>query len=232
MNKADTCRREVVPALLAAGWDDEPHSIAEQRTITDGRIVPAGHGFVRKPPKRVDYLLRYTRDFPLAVVEAKASYRRAADGPLEMRLKRRRGQPKLCVLDLGPRASWLEEVVPLDPDALAKVPHLNDLAGHLAESALGAFLAGLPQLDIAHFPERPREPEVDFVLTIGERRIPLEVKYRRSIDPHRDTVGLRAFLEKTHDNAPFGVLVSMTENTKVFDPRILPVSLRSLLWAR
>lgn len=80
MNEADTCRREVVPRLQAAGWDDEPHSIAEQRTITDGRIVPVGKGFVRKPPKRVDYLLRYTRDFPLAVVEAKAAYRTAADG--------------------------------------------------------------------------------------------------------------------------------------------------------
>jgi hypothetical protein len=32
-----------------------------------------GKGFIRKPPKRVDYLPRYTRDFPLAVVEAKAN---------------------------------------------------------------------------------------------------------------------------------------------------------------
>jgi len=45
--------------LQQAGWDNEPHSIAEQRTITDGRIIPVGKGFVRKPPKRVDYLLRY-----------------------------------------------------------------------------------------------------------------------------------------------------------------------------
>jgi type I restriction enzyme, R subunit len=80
MNEADTCRKQVVPLLQAAGWDDEPHSIAEQRTITDGRIIPVGKGFVRKPPKRVDYLLRYTRDFPLAVVEAKAAYKAAADG--------------------------------------------------------------------------------------------------------------------------------------------------------
>jgi len=34
--EADTCRKYVVPKLLAAGWDDDPHSIAEQRTITDG----------------------------------------------------------------------------------------------------------------------------------------------------------------------------------------------------
>src|SRR6266849_4212479 len=78
--EADTCRKYVVPLLQSAGWDDEPHSIAEQRTITDGRIVPVGKGFIRKPPKRVDYLLRYRRDFPLAVVEAKAAYKQAADG--------------------------------------------------------------------------------------------------------------------------------------------------------
>ena len=72
MNEADTCRKQVVPGLQAVGWDEEPHSIAEQRTITDGRIVPVGKGFRRKPPKRVDYLLRFRRDFSIAVVEAKA----------------------------------------------------------------------------------------------------------------------------------------------------------------
>src|SRR5882672_11570224 len=84
--EADTCRKFVVPKLLAAGWDNDPHSIAEQRSITDGRVVPVGKGFVRKPPKRVDYLLRYTRDFPLAVVEAKASYKSAADALQQAKL--------------------------------------------------------------------------------------------------------------------------------------------------
>lgn len=79
-SEADTCRTDVVPRLQAAGWDDEPHSIAEQRMITDGRILAVGKGFIRKAPKRVDYILRYTRDFPLAVVEAKAAYRSAMDG--------------------------------------------------------------------------------------------------------------------------------------------------------
>jgi type I restriction enzyme R subunit len=85
-SEADTCRKYVVPKLLAAGWDSDPHSIAEQRTITDGRVIPVGkEGFVRKPPKRVDYLLRYTRDFPLAVVEAKASYKTATDAVQQAR---------------------------------------------------------------------------------------------------------------------------------------------------
>ena len=78
--EADTCRKFVVPKLQAAGWDNEPYSIAEQRTITDGRIVPVGKSFVRRPSKRVDYLLRYRRDFPLAIVEAKPEYKTAADG--------------------------------------------------------------------------------------------------------------------------------------------------------
>jgi type I restriction enzyme R subunit len=84
-NEADTCRKFVVPKLQNVGWDDEPHSIAEQRSITDGRVIPVGKGFVRKPPKRVDYLLRYKRDFPLAVVEAKARYKSATDAVQQAR---------------------------------------------------------------------------------------------------------------------------------------------------
>lgn len=152
--------------------------------------------------------------------------------PLELRLKRARGAFKLCVADHGLRASWLEESIPLDPQKLEAAPHLTDLAGHIAESIVGAFFTGIPHLDLAHFPERATEPEVDFVLTIGEKRIPVEVKYRRRIDAHRDTLGLRSFLEKTHYNAPFAVLVTMLENVEVLDPRIVPVSLRSLLLMR
>jgi len=83
--EADTCRKFVVPKLQAVGWEQEPHSIAEQRTITDGRVIPVGKGFIRKPPKRVDFLLRHTRDFPMAVVEAKASYKSAADAVQQAR---------------------------------------------------------------------------------------------------------------------------------------------------
>jgi type I restriction enzyme R subunit len=38
----DTCRTDVVSHLQGAGWDDDPHSMAEQRSITDGRIIPVG----------------------------------------------------------------------------------------------------------------------------------------------------------------------------------------------
>ncbi|HEY3324153.1 MAG TPA: DEAD/DEAH box helicase family protein [Planctomycetota bacterium] len=80
MNEADTCRRLVTPKLIAAGWEDDPHSIGEQRTFTDGRIVVTGSKIRRREQKRADYILRYTRDFPLAVVEAKADGELATAG--------------------------------------------------------------------------------------------------------------------------------------------------------
>jgi type I restriction enzyme R subunit len=79
-NEADTCRKYVLPKLIEAGWDNEPHSFTEQRTFTDGRIVVSGEKIYRRPQKRADYLLRYTRDFPIAVIEAKAEYKSPGSG--------------------------------------------------------------------------------------------------------------------------------------------------------
>jgi len=152
--------------------------------------------------------------------------------PLELRLKRRKSPPKICLSDHVLRAAWLQEIVPLDPLILSSEPHLYDLAGHMAESTLGYFLASIPNLDLAHFPERGAEPEVDFILTVGTRRIPVEIKYRRRIDTHEDTRGLRAFLEKTVYNAPFGLLITQNDDVTVPDPRIIPISLSSFLWLR
>ena len=71
LNEADTCREHVTPKLKAAGWDSAPHSLTEQKTFTDGRIFASGGTVSRGPQKRADYILRYTRDFAIAVVEAK-----------------------------------------------------------------------------------------------------------------------------------------------------------------
>ena len=78
LNEADTCRTYVLPKLYSAGWDDT--QISEQKSFTDGRIVIAGNRPFRRAQKRADYLLRYRRDFPIAVVEAKAAYRTSGDG--------------------------------------------------------------------------------------------------------------------------------------------------------
>ncbi|WP_293005334.1 EcoAI/FtnUII family type I restriction enzme subunit R [Nitrosomonas sp.] len=71
LNEADTCRVYVTRRIREAGWEQHPHSITEQKTFTDGRVEVRGNVVRRREQKRADYLLRYTRDFPLAVVEAK-----------------------------------------------------------------------------------------------------------------------------------------------------------------
>ncbi len=71
LNEADTCRVYVTPRLRDAQWEQLPHSLSEQKTFTDGRIKIVGRKPIRGEKKRADYLLRYTRDFPIVVVEAK-----------------------------------------------------------------------------------------------------------------------------------------------------------------
>lgn len=80
MNEADTCRKLIRPQLEAAGWDNLPHLYNEQTSFTDGRIVVAGAKVRRRKRKVADFLLRYTRDLTLAVVEAKADEEPAGTG--------------------------------------------------------------------------------------------------------------------------------------------------------
>jgi predicted AAA+ superfamily ATPase len=151
--------------------------------------------------------------------------------PLELRLKRTRAAYKLCLCDHALRASWLQEIVPLDSAGLRQNEHLRDLAGHIAESAAGYFLKSITNLDVAHFPERASEPEVDYVLTVGEQRIPLEVKYRSRVT-WDDTRGVRSFIEKSVYNAPFGIIVTETDEQAPEDPRLVSIPLSTLLLLR
>lgn len=80
LNEADTCRKYVEPRLIQSGWDNEPHSFTEQQNFTDGRIIIVGDKPKRRKKKRADYLLRFTRDFKIAVVEAKPRYKNPGDG--------------------------------------------------------------------------------------------------------------------------------------------------------
>jgi type I restriction enzyme, R subunit len=85
LTEANTCRTYVLPKLQQAGWADA--QIGEQLTyfklddeFTDGRIHVSGRLAMRGKRKRVDYLLFYRQEYPLAVVEAKAAYRTASEG--------------------------------------------------------------------------------------------------------------------------------------------------------
>ncbi len=78
ITEADTCRMYVLPKLREARWTDD--QIREQKYFTAGRIFVAGRKHLRRPGKKADYLLHYRADFRLAVIEAKASYKKPADG--------------------------------------------------------------------------------------------------------------------------------------------------------
>ena len=80
MNEADTCRKLVRPKLESSGWDGDKHFYNEQTSFTDGRIIVPGGKPRRLKKKFSDFLLRYTRDITLAVVEAKSDKRPAGDG--------------------------------------------------------------------------------------------------------------------------------------------------------
>ena len=69
----DRWSRHIVPAPPGRRLGHGPP--LHRRAAHDHRWPdrPRRQGFVRKPPKRVDFLLRYRRDFPLAIVEAKAA---------------------------------------------------------------------------------------------------------------------------------------------------------------
>ncbi|MCS7262981.1 MAG: type I restriction endonuclease, partial [Aquificaceae bacterium] len=75
MNEAETRARLVEPKLKASGWRDTEISrefyYSRDYTYTEGRIILSGSDVKRGSRKRVDYLLRYTDGFPIAVVEVK-----------------------------------------------------------------------------------------------------------------------------------------------------------------
>lgn len=152
--------------------------------------------------------------------------------PLEIRLKKKRGSPKLCLVDHALRASWLQEIVPLVPAELAGQAVLSTLAGHVAESTVGAVLATIGGLDLSYLPERRGEPELDFVMTIGTRRIPIEVKYQATLDPVRDPAGLMAFIQRDVNQANFGLLITREDDTRDFGPQIVALPLSSLMLLR
>ncbi|MBN1454157.1 MAG: DEAD/DEAH box helicase family protein [Anaerolineales bacterium] len=74
-NEADTRAYLIDPKLEAAGWGREhvrrEHFYRPDVQYTPGRIVLHGEKARHREGRKVDYLLRYTDAFPIAVVEAK-----------------------------------------------------------------------------------------------------------------------------------------------------------------
>ena len=129
--------------------------------------------------------------------------------PMEALAKRQSHPPKLCLCDHFVREAWLQEKLPVSLSELATArEEVCTEAGHLIESDIGYYLKGIPGLNLSWLPKRGEELEIDFVLTIGLRRIPLEVKYRRGTVRREHLKGLQSFCGQAKYNAPFGLLVT------------------------
>ena len=83
-NEADARAELIDPRLKAAGWTSSQvtgeHYYNRDHAYTAGRIHLRGDRARHGQPRRVDYLLRYTDAFPIAVVEAKAEGQSAEAG--------------------------------------------------------------------------------------------------------------------------------------------------------
>lgn len=149
--------------------------------------------------------------------------------PLELRRRRQRGSSKLCLVDHGLRASWLQEQVPLVPEALEGSWELSTSAGYIAESTLGSTASATPGLGLSHAPGRGTDPGIDFVFVVGDCRLPVEVKYQCRIDPVRDTQGIRSFVKKSANRASFGLLITRTDTPLENDLHIVSMPLSTFM---
>lgn len=69
LTETEICERYITPAIIGAGWDEQ--QVRREFPFTAGQIVVRGKMASRGKPRRVDYLLFYGANLPLAVVEAK-----------------------------------------------------------------------------------------------------------------------------------------------------------------
>ncbi len=70
MSEEDIKMKYITPAIEKAGWDIKKQVRAEY-TFTDGRVIVRGNLTSRGKKKRVDYILFYKPNIPLAIIEAK-----------------------------------------------------------------------------------------------------------------------------------------------------------------
>jgi predicted AAA+ superfamily ATPase len=128
--------------------------------------------------------------------------------PFEGLGKKAAHPPKYCLADHFIREAWLQEQLPLHADGLAAAPEaVITQVGHLAESVAGTYLSTVPGVELSWLPPTSSDPEVDFVITIGLKRIPVEVKYQRQVNDS-DAAHVRHFIKQPKYNAPFGIVIT------------------------
>jgi type I restriction enzyme R subunit len=71
LSESDICDRFISPSLLKSGWDETRWR--REYFFTAGRIIVRGQLVARGRKKKVDYLLFYKSNIPIALIEAKSN---------------------------------------------------------------------------------------------------------------------------------------------------------------
>ncbi len=79
LTERDICTKFITPALELADWDIATQ-VREEFPLTKGRIIVRGKLHTRAQHKRVDYVLFYKPNIPIAVIEAKENSHSLGDG--------------------------------------------------------------------------------------------------------------------------------------------------------
>ena len=79
LSERDICTKFISPAVQRAGWDMQMQ-LREEVYITKGRILVRGRMTKRAAGKRVDYILYYKPNIPIAIIEAKDNNHSVGDG--------------------------------------------------------------------------------------------------------------------------------------------------------
>jgi type I restriction enzyme R subunit len=70
LSERDMCSKFITPAIQRSGWDIVTQ-VREEFSFTKGRIIVRGKLVTRGKAKRLDYLLSYKQNIPIALIEAK-----------------------------------------------------------------------------------------------------------------------------------------------------------------
>ena len=166
-------------------------------------------GSFRQEINRLYHSNTSNRDILEAIHFFENSMLMASISPMEISLRNQKYGDKFCLCDHFLRESLLQTTIPLEPAELHGLSEtVSTEAGHILEGIIGYQLKSTPSLDISWFPMRRDEPEVDFILTSGLKRLPIEVKYRHGKPKNGDLAGIRSFCRKEKYNAEFGLVIT------------------------
>lgn len=148
--------------------------------------------------------------------------------PTQIGYKSNPARIKICICDHAIRSSWLGEQISL---IKGQGLYNEDMAGHIIESIIGYYLSCFDGLGLSYYPpKKDGEGEVDYIIEIGNHRIPLEIKYRNEPMKSNNIKNLKAFIANKNNNSTFGLII--TPNVSTCQGNIIAIPAKKFLLLR